>query len=410
MARRTRNTLMAAVVLSLGVWGAAPSNAGHASQAAPKPDHRPGFGALQSPGSKVGLGKVVSTADGGQIFGWAVNSSGTDGVLASAQNSANGYRVSVETFDQKTGKITKSFARDDGPRNTYGVDGIFAGDIALVTHYIVPKGDIFAKRKYDVMNPVTSQRFTGTWTPPVKHIDVLQSADNQSTSTSVVYAIELKNQDNPDLIVSDLATGTSQAIHLDPVAFGLGNGPQLAQDTALNRAVVAYSPDGGAVGGLAPVNALVDLDTGEVTKFTGINGGPLGAGLVNGIAVDSTTHIACTTTELNAQVEFYNVKKRIPIKTVQLPGTGPTDQLNSGAAVAVDLVNHLFLVADPLYAPTGDSAIVVYDEAGNVVEAITGFSFSNASRVIPIRVAVNPALRMGWVDGPGINQLQQFFY
>ena len=53
---------------------------------------------------------------------------------------------------------------------------------------------------------------------------------------------------------------------------------------------------------------------------------------------------------------------------------------------------------------------MVYDEAGNFVEAITGFSFSNSSRVIPVQVAVNPAQRMGYVDGPGINQLQQFFY
>ena len=410
MVVRANGFVLAAVVVTLGVLGAAPSNAVHASQAAPKPDHRPGFGALSSAGSKVGLGKVVSTADGGQIFGWAINSAGTDGVLASALTSGNGFRVSVETFDQQTAKITKTFARDDGPRNSYGVDGIFAGDIALVTHFIVPKGDIFAKRRYDVMNPVTAQRFTGEWKPPVKDMDVLQNAENQTTNTSVVYAIELKNQDVPDLIVSDLAAGSGKVIHLDPNAFGLNDGPQLAQDTALNRAVVAYSPDGGAVFGLAPVNALVNLSTGKVTKFIGFNGGPLHAGLVNGIAVDSTTHIACTTTELNAQVEFYDVKKQSLIANVQLPGTGSTDQLNSGAAVANDPVNHLFLVADPVFAPSGGSAIVVYDEAGNVVESITGFDFSNRSRVIPVQVAVNPALRMGFVDGPGVNQIQQFFY
>jgi hypothetical protein len=125
--------------------------------------------------------------------------------------------------------------------------------------------------------------------------------------------------------------------------------------------------------------------------------------------VDSSTGIACTTTELNAQVEFYNLKKKTGV-AVQLPGTGPGDQLNSGAAVAADPVNHLFLVADPVFAPTGGSAIVVYDEQGNVIESITGFTFSNRFAVVPIRVAVNPALRMGYVDGPGINELQQFFY
>ncbi|MBV9645912.1 MAG: hypothetical protein JO043_00440, partial [Candidatus Eremiobacteraeota bacterium] len=56
------------------------------------------------------------------------------------------------------------------------------------------------------------------------------------------------------------------------------------------------------------------------------------------------------------------------------------------------------------------SAIVVYDEKGNMVEAITGFNFSNTSTVIPVRVAVNPSTRTGWVNGPNINQLQQFTY
>jgi hypothetical protein len=119
--------------------------------------------------------------------------------------------------------------------------------------------------------------------------------------------------------------------------------------------------------------------------------------------------MACTTTELNSQVEFYDLANQTGF-AVQLPGTTNTDQVHSGAAVASDPVHGLFLVADPVFAPTGDSAIVVYDEQGDLVESITGFNFSNRFRVIPIRVAVNPELRMGWVDGPGINQLQQFFY
>ena len=42
-------------------------------------------------------------------------------------------------------------------------------------------------------------------------------------------------------------------------------------------------------------------------------------------------------------------------------------------------------------------------------ESITGFNFSRFT-VVPVRVAVNPALRMGYVDGPDIDELQQFFY
>ena len=83
-----------------------------------------------------GLGIVVSTSDGGQIFGWDINEHDSDGVLAASQTTHRPgvYKVSVQTFDQLTGEITSTFAKDNGTRNSYGVDGIFAGDVGLVTH------------------------------------------------------------------------------------------------------------------------------------------------------------------------------------------------------------------------------------------------------------------------------------
>ena len=47
----------------------------------------------------VGLGLVVSTAGGGQIFGWDVNQLGADGVLATSKTTARPsvYKVSVQT-------------------------------------------------------------------------------------------------------------------------------------------------------------------------------------------------------------------------------------------------------------------------------------------------------------------------
>jgi hypothetical protein len=357
-------------------------------------------------GHTVGLGKVLTTSDGGQIFGWDINENGTDGVLATSQNVSQGYKVSVQTFDQTTAEITHTFARDVGERNSYGVDGIFAGDIALITHYVVPPRTIYAKRFYKLMDPVTAQRFTGDWTSPVKNFDVIQAAQNQSTKTSVLYGIELNHHSHPALVVSDLTAGTAKLILLQRNRFRVGTA-MVAQETKTNQAVLAAS--GGAVGGPPPINVLVDLDSGTIVKkWPGFNNGPFGAGFVNGLAVDSRTHIACTTTELNAQVEFYDLTSRKGV-AVQLPGTGPADQLNSGAAVVNDPVHKLFLVTDPVYAPTGGPAIVVYKENGDLVEAITGFHFGGFAQG-PTRVAVNPSQRMGWVDGPGIDQLQQFFY
>ena len=149
---------------------------------------------------------------------------------------------------------------------------------------------------------------------------------------------------------------------------------------------------------------MVDLDTGDVSTWNGLNEGPFHAGYVNGLAVDSATGIACTTTELNAQVEFYDLVERTGF-AVQLPGTGSSSQFNSGAAVANDSEHALFLVAVPNYAIGGGSAVVVYDEAGHMLEAITGFDFSQSAELVLV-----PDERMGWVDGPGLHQLQQFFY
>ena len=375
------------------------------SGAAASPKAHPG-----APG-QVGLGKVLTTKDGGQIYGFDINQNGDDGVLASAQNAGgNNYLVSIETFDQNTGKITKSFKKETGPRDSYSVDGIFAGDVGLITHYIVPDGSFFAKRRYALMNPVTAQKFTGDWTPPVKDIDVLQSGVNQDTATAVLFAIELKKQDDPILVVSDVAANTfTKVIRLDPNLFGLGNGPKLSQYTSANKAVLAVSPDGGAVFGAAPVNVIIDLSTGKTKQFTGYNNGGFHAGYVNGLAVDPNTGIGATTTELNAQVEFYDMAKREPLTFAQLPCTGNTDQLNSGSGIAVDPVNKLFLVTDYFYCDGSQgSAIVVYDEQGSFVETITGFHFA-IGEPAPV---INPSKRMGWAFGgpAGFSQLQQFFY
>jgi len=55
--------------------------------------------------------------------------------------------------------------------------------------------------------------------------------------------------------------------------------------------------------------------------------------------------------------------------------------------------------------------VLVYDEAGNLVETITGFNV-RASIAIGSQPRINPNKRMGWLfGGPnGVSQLQQFFY
>jgi hypothetical protein len=72
------------------------------------------------------------------------------------------------------------------------------------------------------MNSVTAKKFTGRWTPPVRDTDIQEAAENQSTTTAVLFGIELKHQDQPDLIVSNIAANTSAVFHLDPNLFSGG--------------------------------------------------------------------------------------------------------------------------------------------------------------------------------------------
>ncbi|HEX4080864.1 MAG TPA: hypothetical protein VHX61_18535 [Rhizomicrobium sp.] len=363
----------------------------------------PAAGKAKSAGN-VGLGQVLTSEDGEQIFGFDIDQSGDDGVLATAND--------VETFDQNTGKIKRAFGKALPPESDYVVNGIAGGDVALIEVEKVPQGKLFAHRHYEVINPVAgADRFTGTWTPPLKGLIAQQMANDQNTQTSLLFALtSLKSGEAPELIVSDVAANSfSNVISLDPNLLCLCDGPQLGLYTAGNKAVFALSPDGGAVGGDAPVNLLIDLTTGKTSQFNGYNNGFYHAGSLNGLAVDPNTGIAATTTELNSQVEFYDLKKKAGITFAQLPCTSDTDQTNSGSGVAVDPVNKLFLVADPFYCDgTQGGAVVVYDEAGNYVESITGFNLALGEGA----PAMNPGKRMGWAfSGPnGLDQLQQFFY
>src|SRR5580658_5406558 len=115
------------------------------------------------------LGPVLTTSDGGQIFGFDINSNGNDGFVASAQTG----EVSVETFNETTGKITKTLGVVKGKKvvngDDYVADGIFAGDVGLVDFQ---KAGIIGKTPtkdmYHLLNPVTKNTLNGRWISPVK--------------------------------------------------------------------------------------------------------------------------------------------------------------------------------------------------------------------------------------------------
>jgi hypothetical protein len=359
-------------------------------------------------GDLVGPGTtIVHSQFGGQIFGFDIDQNGTEGVLSESQDIGGGrVLAAVETFDQTTGAILKVIKKLE-TKDDFLTLGIAGAGVGLVEYEHV-KGIYVVKRIYEELNPVNKNKFTGTWKAPLASNDIIQGvSQNQGaaggTFTNAVLASQNGGNNNTFVFGTNVDTNKfGQLITLTDPTFS--NSPVMAYDTKTNQAVVAAAT--GAVGGPPPVFALVDLRTGKVTEFTGIPGPPpYRQGYVNGIAVDSDDDIACTTTELDAQVEFYDLKKETGF-AVPLPGNA--GQLQSGENVEYDPINKLFLVAQP-YSSTGSgSSIQVYDTNGNLVESVNGFSFPISTSAM---FQLHPSQRSGYVYGPtGMAELQSFTY
>ena len=358
----------------------------------------------------IGSGNtIVHSQYGGRIFGFDIDQNGTEGVLSEAQDVGGGnVLAAVETFDQATGKILK-VVKKLVTKDDFLTLGIVGTSVGLVEREHV-QGIYVVKRIYELLNPVASNKFTGTWTPPLAKNDIISGVSrSQGSATTAVLAFQNGGDNHMFVFGSKVGANTfGPFITLTNPVFFSGSIPVMAYDIKTNQAVVAAST--GAVGGPPPVFALVNLATGSVTEFKGLPGPPpYRAGSVNGIAVDSEDGIACTTTELDFSVEFYNLKKKTGF-AVTLPGG--TGQSQSGSDVEFDPVHKLFFVAQSQSSTGSGSSIQVYDTKGTLVESLNGFNFSNASNVIFTHIALNPSNRSGYVDGPdsGVTDIQSFTY
>lgn len=312
---------------------------------------------------------IVQSMFGGQIFGFDIDQTGNEGVLTEAQTLPGGkVLAAIETFDQTTGAIIK-VVRQTQSHDDFVTLGVFAPSAGLV------------EREHVVSNV----------------------SRNQGNETVAVFVQDNTGNFQPTVFSSNVAANT-----FGPVATiideDFSNGlPAFAFDSATNQAVLGAPKLGNP---FVPGRiATIDLATGAFTKFTSV-----GLGDVNGLAVDPATGTACTTTEIDFSVEFYNLATHAGTKQT-LPNA--PNQFYSGSDVQFDPVNQLFLVAQ-CHSSTASSgsSIHVYDVAGNLVESINGLNFSNAGNVVPAHLALHPNRRIGFVDGPdpGVTQIQSFSY
>jgi hypothetical protein len=318
---------------------------------------------------------IVHPKLGGQILGYDIDRNGTEGLLSEffALNNGNS-NVATETFDQKTGKILKVVVKKINTQDDYVTQGIWGGlGLVMFEHEI---SFLHVKRTFHTMNPLDGNKFTGTWTPPIKKNYQLwtTSVSPEGTANVAAYQVSFDGSFKGDVFSTNIATNTFGP----QIQLILGDLPLLAYDSKTNQAVLAHS---GTPTEHASVQT-VDLTKGKVRTFTA-----LGVDVVNGLAVDSATGTACITTEggpfTPPMVEFYNLAKQT--------GFGvPMSGANIGLDVEFDAIHKLFLVAEGDFV---NFNILVFDEKGSLKETIPVQKLP----VSPSLIALNPGKRIGFI-------------
>jgi hypothetical protein len=355
---------------------------------------------------------IVHSKFGGQIFGFDIDPNGKDGILSESLSLPDGnYLAAVETFDQTTGEIIKVISMTKS-QDDFVTLGVFNSVGLIESEHVV--GFLDVRRKFHSIAPLDANEFTGVWTPPIDQEHLVTKVSGVLTrvgrararvaSGSAVYVMDNSGSFTPLVFTSDVRSNTfGPVIGITDENFTSGGDPGFAYDNRTNQAVLGHSFLGNPF--VPGFIATVDLTTGVFSRFRGV-----GIGDVNGLAVDPATGTACTTTEIDFSVQFYDLATQTGFSQ---PLPGALNQFFSGADVEFDPVNKLFLVAQPNSSTASSgSSIHVYDVDGNLVESLNGFNFSNAGNVIFAHIALNPSRRSGFVDGPdpGVTQIQSFTY
>jgi hypothetical protein len=320
----------------------------------------------------------------------------------------------IETFDESTGRITKVVQKKQRVNANVEpvVDAIAGSDVGIVDVERLEINPFERNDYFDLINPVTGEKITGR-SKPRQVLGIVPNfiTDNQGSSSQIMMVLypDKHGDDEVGLYTYDTvrnAWGKRLAFRRQ-FLFQSGFPNYAAVDATTNEAVVGYLGRSRYNPHESATFYIMDAATGKhLRSFYGV-----GYGFPNGMAIDPTTGVMCTTTTGDMDVEFYTLATGKG-KAVQIPRYNNAGALTNGAAVAADPVNHLFLVAqrNSTFSQSGGSTVIVYDERGKLVEYINGFNFLNLYTPVVPHLAVNPSNRTGYVNGPNLNQLQEFTY
>jgi hypothetical protein len=353
----------------------------------------------------------VAPSDGGSVLdGFGVDAHGSDGLVTSNQEAADGTtRSSVQTFDQRDNTITGTLVRsrkDQFATANTSAPGILAGGTALYADF--PDNPKLATT-YTVHSPVTSRR-TAAWTPPdVPAGAQVAPADNQDTATDALLVGN--SQLGFRVLATNIAANTfGPPVDLGPAlsSFSFPEVTGLGEDTATGTAVIGASDflDGSA----PPTLITVDLATGDLRSRPGI-----GTGTPLGVAVDSTTGTAAIPT--SDGIGRYDLAAGTA--TLTSPGGAgyqhPAADQRTGDFVVQEVVSPGAALFTPGLGATPDnnsvSSVVVLNHQGDVVTRLPRFNdFNVFTQNIGDYVQLNPTTRTGYTLGPFGQQLAPFTY
>lgn len=361
-----------------------------------------------------GLGPVVQSRFGGEIFGWDIDQSGNDGLLTETVINGVSFLNATETFDQSTGAIVKVVRKKlrDNANVEPVADAIAGSDVGVIdVETALARRGVERDDHFDVMSPVSKNKITGRSAPPHR-LGIIPSyvTDNQASPSQLMTAFYFRGGESRAAFYTYDASQNTWSHRIEFPQSDLFSSLTVTYasvDSTTGEGVIGYLKRDGYGPRESPTFDVVDATTGKhLRTFNG-----LGYGFLNGMAIDPTTDVLCTTTFGDMDVEFYHLATGKG-KAVQIPVLFGGGALTQGAFVAADAMHHLFLVAqlNSTLSPSGGSSVLVYNEKGKLVEYINGFDFLNQNSVVVPRVAVNPANRSGYVNGPNPDELQEFSY
>src|SRR5215469_4457104 len=104
---------------------------------------------------------IVTPYFGGQILGYDIDPTGSEGVLSEVVNLSNGnVLAATETFYQPSGQIVSVVAKTE-TQDVFVTQGVL-GKVGLVRY------QHNGQNSYLTMSPVANNKITGKWTPPIK--------------------------------------------------------------------------------------------------------------------------------------------------------------------------------------------------------------------------------------------------